>query len=744
MLTLKQVKAALSKKQADLDMMDDELSMMPEMAPDAPMDSPTSPEFNLLSQKREELESEIQQMREGVQLISEWEKFKGGQWSEDIKRMLGEIDVEITNIAGGEPEPAGDLLGGPVAPDLGMTDPMAPPPIDDMGTDPMSAPPAEPLPTDDLSGGLAAEPPMDEAAPEDSLTDAPAADVPPPADDAPPMAPMASAKSPVSKKNSYQAPDKKGVSATSNMKKDGSTMANQTDKPSIKEKLAEVKSKREAIKKEAQARVAAAWTIAKTLLPSAPAEKMKEAAANFLQMSTPVLNAMLRQTAKNAHYTKLAEKFESVHKKTLNDLMEEPSVLKSEQSSVASELKGEAKSAAVEPKVADDRKEAGPQPEKYDDGRDGSEPKAMDAGKAAERPANTINKSEGGDKVAAKAAVAPKTACSCEGDCKCKSAAKCDDCTDSKKCSKHASVEPEVKEAAKEDVKEAAKEDDKKAAAKTAGPMDGIVDAPPAEGMDAPPAEMDAPIDEAPMEDAPPDMPMDDAAPADNANEIAGDEKQMIVEEKITEIEDAVHVLEKELLEETQELDYDQIFNEEQMEDKVSSLANEGDEHTAGNGEEFFTPSASESMEASLDEPQMASMEDFFSLQGSDSDPMAHLIASDIHTAAEVAGMTVIPSSTGEAAKKFESEAATGESRDNESDHDGDLFAEAIENVSPEDGGFKRTKQDETNELQTPKAASKTASTKSVAPVIKKLKPVVAAEKKPVDIASALFGNDEF
>ena len=68
-------------------------------------------------------------------------------------------------------------------------------------------------------------------------------------------------------------------------------MANPTPaKASVQEKLAEVKSKREAIKREAQQRVAAAWTIAKTMLPTAPAEIQKAAAANLLQNPTKVLN----------------------------------------------------------------------------------------------------------------------------------------------------------------------------------------------------------------------------------------------------------------------------------------------------------------------------------------------------------------------------------------------------------------------------------------------------------------------
>ena len=243
-------------------------------------------------------------------------------------------------------------------------------------------------------------------------------------------------------------------------------------------------------------------------------------------------------------------------------------------------------------------------------------------------------------------------------------------------------------------------------------------------------------------------MPAEEPPAEDNAGEILSDEKKMVVEEKIEEAQEAIRALEQEILQEgEEELDLSQVFNEdgtstEEMEEKVSALANEGDSVTAGNGEEFFAPSSPETMEASLDEPQMASMEDFFSLRGSDSDPLAHLIAGEVKTAEQVAGMDVIESFT-EAAKHFESDTATGEGRDNENDHEGDLFAEAIEDQKPEDGGFKRVKQDETNELQAPKAAAKKAAA-AKAPVIKKLKTVVASEARPMDIASALLGSDDF
>jgi hypothetical protein len=267
------------------------------------------------------------------------------------------------------------------------------------------------------------------------------------------------------------------------------------------------------------------------------------------------------------------------------------------------------------------------------------------------------------------------------------------------------------------------------------------------------------------MEEAPMDMPPTEEG-ADTPGEVLSDEKKMVVEEKIEEAQEAIQALEQEILSEGdeeldlskmnegpeevgpegEELDMSGIFNEdgsatEEMEEKVSALANEDDEHTAGNGEEYFAPSAAETMEASLDEPQMASMDDFFSLRGSDSDPLAHLIAGEIRTAADVAGMTVIPTSTGELANKMETDTAKGESRDNESDHEGDLFAEAIEDQKPEDGGFKRVKQDETNELKLP-TKSKESSAKT--PVIKKLKAVTASAPKPMNIASALFGDDDF
>ena len=756
MANLKKLKAALAQKQADLDMMDDQLMGMPEMAPDAPMDMPVSGEFDLLSEKREGLEEDINHMREGIELISQWEKLKGGPWSEDVKGLLSEIDIEIADIAGGDVAAADDLGG--------------------LGDDPMAGAGA-PMPMD-----IPPAPPAAEAAPVPAPEAAPADAMGAPAPEAAPLEPpMASQKTPVGKKNSYQSPDKKGVSASSGSNKEGSTMAQPTPASAsgVKEKLAEVKSKREAIKKEAQQRVAAAWTIVKTMLPSAPAAVQKAAAQNLLQNPTKVLNAMLRQTAKNAHYskeadkfaashktdivsfaTKQAESFQSVHKTEQNDLLDEPSSLSSEKSAVEKELKGDPKNAGA--KKADDTKDAGPQLATYDDGRcypsKDTTPAAMHADspksqtEADHRPMDTINKSEG-DKAGKEASAKTKKACG--KDCK-----GCDECDKEKKAaveSKHAGHKPDCdcnfcEKKASEKCADDCKGCDKCASAKIAAIKAAVAqskkaDLPP---MDAPAPEGDlgaemgapaeeAPLDAAPAEEMPMDLPADEGAEGDTSAEVLSDEKKMVVEEKIEEAENAIHALEQEILNESEEeLDLAQVFNEDDMEEKVSALANEGDEHTAGNGEEFFAPTSAESLEASLDEPQMASMEDFFSLQGSDSDPLAHLIAGEIKTAEQVAGHEVIPSMTGELANKMESNTTDTDNRDNENDHDGDLFAEAIEDQKPEDGGFKRVKQDETNEMEAPKSASKKA------PVIKKLKAVTASEQKPVDIASALFGNDEF
>lgn len=713
MHNLKAIKAALAVKQAELGLVDDQILSLDSTLPQGT----SSPEFDLLSQKREELEEEILRMRERVQLISAWDAFKNGDWSEDVKGELKSLDQQFANIADGA-EAAGSPMGDPLAPT------MPPAPMDALAPEAPLSPEAPMAPEAPATDDPSLAGPVDDAA----LAPTDEASVSEPALDAPTAAPVAAPTASVSENTNHQSQNKKGSSP-----KEGDTHMANENKPSLKDKLAEVKTKREAHSKEAKVRVASAWTIAKTMLPTAPADTQLIFAKSLMANTTKALTAALRQTAINAHYTKVAETFKEVHKVELNDLLEDPSMLNTEKKAVEKELKGEAKSAG---KVADDRKECGEQPKSYDDGRNGSEPKDMDASKAADRteagtkPGETINVSEG------KSASAKTAACGNCGDCEgCK---------------------------------------------KTAAPEDGAPMAPPAEAAPKAPAAPEAPAapaDEAPM--APPaDMP---PAPVENpdsaAGEILTDEKKMVVEEKIDEAQEAIKALEKEILEEGNEdldmsettgegeaeigdeeseegddlmgdmpkgeeghedgegheLDLNSVFDNDNMDEKISALANEGEEHTAAE-DDFFAPTSAENMESNLDESQFASMDDFFSMQGAEADPLASLMAS-AKTAEQVAGMEVIPSSTGEAAAEFANEEMNGEDRDMDTDHSEDLWAEAI-NIAgePEQQGAKRMPQDSQPKLEAPKAAKKAAT-------LRRVRPVVASEK--MDIGRALFGDEE-
>lgn len=681
--------ANVKQKFAELDALDEQFADLDDTAPmDMDMgmvDSGVGEQFNLLSDKREELEQEIRSMRERVQLISEWEKFKGSGWGDEIQSELNSLDQQFANIAdGASSEPLGmpPLPSTPLAPEVPGVPPL---------------PPTPEIPADATAGEppiAASEPPIEEPAP--------------PAE--PLAAPMASTKNTkINEKTNYELQDKKGSKNPSDLKKGDTHMANQPTKPSLKEKLAEAKNKREAITKEAKTRVASAWTIAKTMLPTAPDNIKKAFAASLLTNSTKALKAALRQTAINAHCTKLAETFKEVHKTTLNEFLEEPSVLKAEKSAVEKELKGDVKSAG---KVADDRKESGPQPKEYNDGRDGSEPKEIDASKAGERPdagekpGQTQNLSDGKTEKAAT--------------------------------KKKAEFPPA-----------------KGAPAPDATP-------------DAPSAEEEAPVDAPPAEEAPAELPPPvEGNPEAEATEILTDEKKQVLEEKINEAQAAIQAIESEILEEgdeeldlakleegeqgiegleglddmegevapegEQELDFSQVFNEDNLEDKAASLANEGDEKQAGEEDDFFAPSAASSLEASLDDDGMADMHSMFSLQGADGDPLAALIAG-LKTAEQVAGIEVLPSMTGELANHFEQDEVSSEDRDTESDHSDTLWAETIKGISSEEQGAKRTPQDAVPQLEKPKAA-----------VLKKIRTASGSDKapKPFDVGKAFWPDED-
>jgi hypothetical protein len=127
------------------------------------------------------------------------------------------------------------------------------------------------------------------------------------------------------------------------------------DRKSLKERLASIRETKQSTHKEAKIRVASAWTLAKSLLPTAPNEIQYKLASSLLANSTKSLTAMLRQTAINAHYTKVAEKFEQVHKVELNEFLEDESFLKKMKNEVEKELKSEPKTAKT--KKADETEE---------------------------------------------------------------------------------------------------------------------------------------------------------------------------------------------------------------------------------------------------------------------------------------------------------------------------------------------------------------------------------------------------
>lgn len=532
-------------------------------------------------------------------------------------------------------------------------------------------------------------------------------------------------------------------------------MTQTANKSSLKTELTAAKTKRE-ISAKAQTRTAAAWAIAKTMLPDAPLSIQTHFATTLLQNSTKVLTAAVRQTATNAYAAKLADDIKRKHKLELNDLLEEPSVLTSAKREVESEVKGDAKNAS---KTADDRKDAGPQTETYNDGRGcgggkHTEPAELDAGKAGDRPADTVNKSEESD-ATLKAAAAKKKAhgADCEGCEKCEgkkaaqsaikaASASCAECKEGSMCSKHAS------------------------ALKYADDMP--VEAPAAEGTEPAPA-MDAPPADAPMDAPAPEM--GEPGAAAEGETVLTEETKMEMVEKIDEAEQAIQGLladitgeneaaeegvggmselglpEEEITMEEQapaeggeELKIEDIFDQGSMEDKESSLANQEDDNNSvmadgDSVESFFGPSASQDLEASL-EPQMASIQDMFAVEGSDADPLAYLFAGK--EAGDVAGMDVLPSFTSETAKHFESDTAKGDDRDAASDHESDIWAEALSSIKVEDQGSKRDKQDSTNELKTApeakKAAKKVAYTGSI-------RPTAPNKTAGSDMGEALLGS---
>jgi hypothetical protein len=149
--------ANIKQKFAELDALDEQFADLDAEAPmDGMMDSGIGEQFDLLSDKREELETEIRSMRERVQLISEWEKFKGGGWSDEIQSELNSLDQQFANIADGA---TSDPMGAP---------PLPPAPLPPEVPGSPELPPTPDIPTDTSSVEppiAAPEPPIEASAP---------------------------------------------------------------------------------------------------------------------------------------------------------------------------------------------------------------------------------------------------------------------------------------------------------------------------------------------------------------------------------------------------------------------------------------------------------------------------------------------------------------------------------------------------------------------------------------------------
>jgi len=495
---------------------------------------------------------------------------------------------------------------------------------------------------------------------------------------------------------------------------------------------------------ELKTRVASAWTLAKTMLPQAPYEAQMKFATAQLQLPTRMLTSALRQTAVNAHYTRVGSKLEEVHKCDLNDLLEDPSILTKETSAVQSELKGDAKTAAG--KKADDRKEAGPLPAEYPEPKR-DEPKELDGSNAAKRPALTekessVKKAHGKD---------------CKG---------CPDCDTEKKDDKKASSK-------------------KKAEDETPAPFPPAEDAPaedaaPAEGEEAP-AE-DAPADDAPFEgdDDTEETPAAEEEPFDeekadlqdaidqlkpdiealeeavsefdaNAEDISFDDDET-VEGEADELGDIfadgeetgelneAEAIQEHADEEGEELNLDDLFNNDNMTDKVSALNDEDlIDLEENDGVDFFAPSDPAELESVLeDEEGLMSPADMFNMHGVDDDPMARIFAS--RKAASEEGVV----EPGTLDSFFESE-IKGEDRDAEFDHDGDIFADVYEKIKQPTRDDSRDTQPN---LKTPtKEASKGtklagAKVLTPTPVMRRIRQTGSVKVASQNLAELLFTDE--
>jgi hypothetical protein len=504
-------------------------------------------------------------------------------------------------------------------------------------------------------------------------------------------------------------------------------------------------AKKAAQEQQMKARVAAAWTLAKTMLPDAPNPVQLKFAKNLLANSTRILKSALRQTAINAHYTRIAEAFESEHRISLNEYLDDPSVLSKEEAGLKAELKSDPKNAAK--KKADDAATAKSfeQPETYDEGKR-TEPDGMDADEVVgSKPLNVpVNEK----KEAAKKKAHGKD---CKG---------CEDCDKEKKAAA----------AKKADDEEPGAED---APAETTADGDAPTEAGVDGGTEGDMGAEDAPADDAVADDTEADATADDTEEAASEDAVEFDEEKeklqdgvedlkddieqieeaidKIVESEDTAIEvgedvaeddaaledaladDAVADAEVEDAVDGEELDLASIFSDDNFEDKVASLSGETVD-AADEFDDIFGPSDAAELELALDQEEgLSSAADMFDVP--DGDPMSVLFGKQ---AAEEG--VVLP---GELEDFFNE--AKSDDRDWATDHE-DLLGDAVESVDQDD--FDDPNRKQPTKLETAKEAKK-QPTKSASKPVRSLRPQQPKAANTFgrmgskDIAALLFGEDE-
>jgi hypothetical protein len=572
-------------------------------------------------------------------------------------------------------------------------------------------------------------------------------------------------------------------------------MANTSNEPNgLKGRVAA--EKLAGLKQTAKQKVAAAWTLAKTMLPGAPQAEQLKFASTLMENSPVTLKIALKQTAVNAHWTRVAEQFASVHKVDMNDLLEDPSVLNKETKGVSSELKGDAKSAGA--KKADDRKDAGPQPAEYPDPKR-DEPAPLDGSNAGKGRPDSWTEGPGAGESVNKSASKHGEGCECatckKADKKASKHGEGCECAECKK-DKKASAKKACPDGCNGD-KDCEHDHGKKASVKTAEEGEAPVaeDAAPADEAGAAEGEADAAEgDAAGADEAAGDADADaaladaDAALPDDGEADAGEGEEFDpakanledaaadLENDINQLQDAIADLSAEPDDITfngeegadaeagaadedaqladlfadgaegdasaaegdaqgEELNLDDIFNENNMSDKVSSLNDEGDNidelivELNGN-DDFFGPSDPSELESILEqEDTIEDPHDIFAIRSS-ADPMAALFGKQ-------ASETNIVK-PGDIVKALDTDLAGGEDRDSETDHDGTIFEEVLNSIKQPTRDDHRVGDGYTE--PTLKAAAKKVVPKQAG--IRKLRPGSGKTASSANLASLLFTDD--